>query len=1475
MFFYSSCLILAILLLLQVDTVQTFFARKVVELVSEKSGHVISIEKVEVSWLDHASLRNVLIEDLHGDTLIYARQLEVDYRVWNLIRGDFFDLQEVLASDIYLNLIKYDVDSKLNLTEFINSLKGEQSAEKVGKAIRLEQIDIGNFNFKLDDKSKEPKSDRVDFSHMDFQIPAIGVNQLTLELDTISGNITQLIGKEQRSGFDVRHLATSFRLTGQSLSLDDLDFKTPSSTISDSLEFFFNGLDDLAYFVDSVSFVMHLDNSRISNADIQLITGLNQLKSDLLIDGVFWGTVGDFNIEDARIGLGENTFFEGGVSCFGLPDVKQAFILADITKSQLLPADLEPYIGAVSENLKRMGKIRFNGSFAGFLKDFVARGDFYTDQGSIHTDINLKIPADPSNMSYIGNLELREVNIGSFLKNNIVQKINLKSTIKGKGIKRENADFDMNASMYNSVLNGYSYDSVKVNGHFSNNFFEGTLAVVDENCQVTGKGQIDLRSSIEKIDLDLYVQKLYADRLNLSESELFASGHINLQLADLDLNSFQSSLAIDSGLLMLGEKELVFDSVRFSAALEDNIRVFDYQMPGLKFDVRGAFNVSDVIKDIPKMISNYSNRLNFSEDTVLYIGSEANYNLILKAKIDNVSSYLDSLNLPVTFFGNTFIEASFRQSKNANLSFFASTDSIKIGRGSIANPTVEINGAIDESSTSTLTNFIFTSSKQQVLGMPYTQDLLVEGVWLDNEIEFSSTLEQPATESNLRLESVVHLYQDSITLRMDPSDIEILDDTWKFNPSNQIVFKADQTSITNLEIYDSSESIRVNGIYARTIPTEISLIVEDLNMNKANLFTNSRIGGFLNGSFKLFRESESEPFKYEGGFLLKNLMYDEVLLGDVTGTSNWNPTRQAIDTDVKVQRENFRSIQAKGTYYPSRETEQLDFNVDFDQADLELVKPFIEKNFSNVGGTANGSLKITGETKAPVIVGNCSISDGSVTIDYLNTSYTFDGRVNFNPSTISFTDFNFTDRKGSTANLSGIVRHKGFSNFLTDVRIRSNNFEFLNTTSLENNLYYGSAYGTGTVDITGPLTDLKIKADIRTEADTRFFVPISESTNIIQEDYIEFVDLRDTTVQIVDEKKGIRGLTLDFDIEVTPEAYCELIFDIKTGDIIRGRGRGNIKLSLNSDGEFNMFGPLEITEGAYNFTIPNLINKEFQVVPGSRITWYGSPYNATLDIEATYLQRASLEELKNPENQIEANLSDKIPFLVVLILDGGMFAPEITFDIRFQNPSDGTAENEAELELITGNASNNTNNEELRRQVISLLFLKRFSPRESFSLGGGSGTIGSSVSEFLSSQVSYLVSQIDENLEVEVNLAELNQEAFNTFQLRFAYTFLDGRLKVTRGGSFGNQQDQNGNVLNDIVGDWSVEYSLTKDGRLRAKVFRNSNQRLITVNGQQSQETGVSLRFVQSFNDLTDLLTFQRQEAIRRKEEEGTTSNLN
>jgi len=454
---------------------------------------------------------------------------------------------------------------------------------------------------------------------------------------------------------------------------------------------------------------------------------------------------------------------------------------------------------------------------------------------------------------------------------------------------------------------------------------------------------------------------------------------------------------------------------------------------------------------------------------------------------------------------------------------------------------------------------------------------------------------------------------------------------------------------------------------------------------------------------------------------------------------------------------------------------------------------------------------------------------------------------------------------GDRANFQGNITHRYFKEINTDLHIDATNFQFLNTTASDNPLYYGSAVASGDIYVTGPLNDLLLKVKARTEKGTNFHIPLDGGESFEQAEFISFVDLSDTTRNETTNKSNESdfGLTLDFDLEVTNDAYTELIFDIRSGDIIRGRGSGNLNLLLDKNGNFELYGPLTISEGAYNFTVPGFINKEFTIQEGGTITWYGDPYAAEMALTATYRQQASFAGLLGEQDQQDAVTSQRYPVLVILNLDGEMLSPNISFDIQVEESASQPQETTRLLAQIRND------DQQLKRQVVSLLFFKKFSPLESsFVGGGGSTSIGESVSEYLTNQISYLASQLDENLEVEVDLTDLDREGFETFQLRLAYTFMDGRLRVSRGGDFTSAASQNNSLVNDIIGDWSVEYMLTKDGKLRAKMFSRSNQSFSGQDNTQNVETGLSLRYITSFNNFKDLMGKTRAKAIQRREDE-------
>ena len=172
--------------------------------------------------------------------------------------------------------------------------------------------------------------------------------------------------------------------------------------------------------------------------------------------------------------------------------------------------------------------------------------------------------------------------------------------------------------------------------------------------------------------------------------------------------------------------------------------------------------------------------------------------------------------------------------------------------------------------------------------------------------------------------------------------------------------------------------------------------------------------------------------------------------------------------------------------------------------------------------------------------------------------------------------------------------------------------------------------------------------------------------------------------------------------------------------------------------------------------------------------------------------------------------------------------------------ADNTVTQTINLDIEFAAFKNKLDEQELYRQVFSLIVLRKFSPPESFNT---SGSVVNSVSELLSNQLSYWMSQVDQNLEIDVDLNVMDDDAFNTFQLRASYTLFNGRLRLTGDGTYNNSSSSPKQANpSTIAGDWTVDYMLTADGKLRVKMFSRTNVNTIlsSVNNQNTLTTGAS-----------------------------------
>lgn len=1471
-FFYFTVFLSSVWLVLQTSFVQNYLIDKATVWITEKTGHSVEINRIRIRWFDEVSIRGFLLKDYKDSTLVDAKLLQVDYDLIRLIQTKELSLEEIYLENGSFNLINYADTADTNLNVFLERVRAltfDSTAVDTteAKPLFLRRIMVENFRFSMHDRTKPRAPSGPDFSQIDLLIKLSEVENISLKPDSISLHLVHFMGADPRNGLHVSELGMKVGFTDSLLILDDLRVRTPYSSFGDSLALSYPSASALSSFADSVSFFVRVRDAKLGVQDFRFLAGSDALKDDVLLNVTLSGMLDDIRLRGLSVESGRS-FMNGDASLHGLPDIEETFVDLNIRQSGFYSQDLKKYGGNDQPMLDQLERLDVVMTFAGFLNDFSTKATVNTALGGVYADMNVTMPKDKEQTSYTGHLEFRKLDVGRLIGDTaLLQKVNLKGRLIGKGISRETATFITDFSATDVGVKGYDYDSLAFKGFLATSHFYGHFSIDDPNCKISGRTNVDLRKSPEKLSLNAQIDTLFTRRLKLTEQDMFLRTKINWQQKHLNPDSIDGTLKVTDTFFQLDSvKKISLAKIDVNTHLTEEGRKLHMEIPGVILDLDGKYTFDGLVKFVAKETSDvmgYFQLADYHKEPPAEV-----LDAKLKVTFGDLKPYMDfaAPELFISMGATLEVGMEQRAQSDAIFSIYWHSDSIVYDKAVFYENVADIYTSVSPDSGDILASILITSEKQKWDAVPHSEKFQLEGVWLNNTLDFNLFVSQPDTGTKVKLANRVIVSPDSIDLFFKPSELTAVGQTWTFDPANHITFSNRGLSFKSLALISGSKRASLSGLLSETENSSVNFVARNIDLLQFNSVLGYPIEGILEADVSIFKELGS-PIQFEGDFNLYSFIYQDNLVGNVRGRTFYDLDKKGINAWLSVERENVKTITASGYFYPER-TEQLDFDVVFDRADFKMLEVVTTGNLSKLSGTASGKMKISGAANAPLITGHCEIQDAGFKVDYLGTYYEMVGTIQFRPERIELHKFILRDFDGDIATLEGDIRHKNFDDIITNLQINAKNFSFLSTTSLDNDLFYGSAVASGDISVTGPISDLLLKVNVRTEKGTKFYIPLTDTDSYEQAEFMTFVNFSDTTrteEEIVAAVEQSFGLTIDFDLEVTQDAYCELIFDIKTGDIIRGRGNGNLKMRLDKNGNFELFGPLTLTEGAYNFTVPNFINKEFQVVPGSTINWYGDPVAGAMDLQATYLQRASFGDYRtnDPENPT-AEEEQKQPILVVLNLSGAMLTPNLDFDIRLHDSVTPTGYMTQILSEIRADE------QKLKQQAVSLMFFKRFSPsgQSIVSAGGNSGSIGSSVSEFLTNQISYLAGQLDENLEVEVDISDMDQEGFETFQLRLAYTFMDGRLKVSRGGDFMSATTQTTNV-SDIIGDWSVEYMLTKDGKLRAKMFSQSNQNIIATSTQGNMETGLSLKYVTSFNAFKDLLTRTRNEAIQRKEEEA------
>lgn len=1425
-------------LLLLWAPVQTRVVGWLSEKASEELGADVRIGHVSISLRGHLVFKDLFLADLDGDTLISAGTLRLkSLRVNTGKRVASLGLVELEHGRFALRTPHGQ--AKSNLTLLLDRLgPGDSTSTGEDWTFRCKRFNIAELHFSYHDENTERIPFGVDLGHVDVSHAHIAGRSLQVIGDSIMAELHrfQLV---EHGGLVVDELRGNTTVSGQGIHITDLHLRTQRSSAQGTLDFLSRSWADYNDFNNQVVIRADLDTALVDLADIALFAPqLEGISYPLHLSGQVRGTVAELKGRNMHIDFGEASHFSGNGELSGLPDIANTFMVFDIDQLRTGPSDLAriplppftsgQYLDPPSE-VEQLGDIDFRGNFTGFLRAFTAYGRTITRLGTVNTDVSYERDTISNIFSIAGRVVTSGFDLGPLAGSSTLGPIavNLRLNAKGRSFNDLRADLEGTCPLL--TINGRTITGITTNGRLERNLFNGELTTTDENLKLHFKGLADLRGRWPQVDFTAELEHMDLRALGFVESPGYNSLKMDIRAAGrFSPDSLLGSLVARDISYCVGAEDHELGDVILRSGRESGVNIVELNADFAKARVEGAFQPTY----LPELITNtvYSvfpalgNEVDYHQATQQFDFTVVTGNAEAVLKL-----FVPQLRVaPGAVIKGGMDSRAFDIGLSANIPWLTygtvRVDSLEL----ITEKTLDVLAFSARSTRQVYKDSIWFSSGE-VRGIAYQDEVELNCGWLGSS---------NGTHGNLDLRGQVRGLR-KMDLELLPSTLHFGRGDWINPKSAYFAIDSSEITIDSLVLLNGVQRLAVDGTLSRDRAKPIDFALDHVDLaNLAPLFQGPSITGAISGHGKLF-DVYGTPF-LSSALEADSVRVEDKPVGNIRFQADWAEGTGSVDLNGELTRGHLKALDFIGRMEP-KNNNKLDLDLVFDQFDLTFIDPYLPEGISDIQGLVTGTVAVSGTLGHPLVNGVVDLKDAGLRIDYLNTLYRFSNEVRIAPDMFALDLVTVRDELGNTGKVGGTILHNGLRDWNFNVWGTVTNLMVLNTTEKDNALYYGQAYATGDVEVSGSAGALEITVDAATAPGTDIHFPVGGSVEVADVGFVRFLsaDSMENEEPLID----LTGITLNIKAAVTPDARFELIFDPTIGDIMAGRGRGDLEMSVSQTGQFAMRGRVEVTEGDYLFTLRNVVNKKFDVAPGGSITWYGDPLDAQLDLQAQYRVRASLYDIMFEKNDA---YKKRVPVDVVMRLRDNLMNPEIEFDVRMPSVDDN---------IRTQVQSVLSTEQERNRQVFSLIVLNRFVQPQSMAGSGspsaGGNVVGTTGSELLSNQVSNWLSKLSDDFDLGVNYRPGNNITQDELEVAMSTQLFNERLLLSTnvGVSYGAQSTSNNGGL---IGDFQLEYLLTPEGRLRAKAFSVSNDRNLNRSDQAPTTQGAGVAYREEFATLEE-----------------------
>jgi len=1280
---------------------------------------------------------------------------------------------------------------------------------------------------------------------------------------------------QEGSGFNINQFNIEALVNNQRMEFTNLNLKANNNSLAgkvivtyDDLNSFMNepgdasldaSLQDIYVNIsDFYSFQPDLKN----NEYIKALAG-SPIRGNLNVNG----KIDNLNLNPLNIRW-KNTSISGSGSIVNAQDPEKLSFNLPNVRLNSTRADLTEFINEADLGVKLPEKLSLQGSFSGNSTKIKTNANLTTTDGDIFVDGNFEMGDQ-----IVFDAEVRgdSISLGSLLQNEALGDIQLDIDLSGSGSSVSDLSASLDTKISSFTYNGYEFRDIDITGELENGKGPVNLTYQDTNLDMEAQLGVSLDSVSPRFDFNVYMDGVDLEAIGVTQRNIKTGFELEGWFEG-NATDFELQAEIIDGVAVYNNKTYLLGKFDASAFVREDTTAVNIDNRMIDLSLQSNADPTGLSAAINRHFKRYITE-NYQEDSITNP-----VNLMIDAKIRQAPILNEVILVNLEELDTVAINLDFRESErrlDASISvpfvnyYSSEVDSLRLEMRSDPKD-LNFEFAFNELNAGPL------AIKKTVIGGDVINSKL--------NLDFLSIYEE---KEIVHVKSEINFQGDTLKLHLEPQDLILNGNPWQIDSGNQISFDTGYLDFQNFRLFRNDQEMSLRNDTPGIEKEHLSLDFKNFKL--------AAILNYLNPEEKLAQGQINGNFVYEEPFgesgILADMEINQLnMLGvDLSTLSIKGQSAGFSQYDFEMALKGGEiDLDLTGSYVAAEPSATLDMQLDLNNFQMSALEGFSQGMIKDGDGSFSGNISLNGTVLEPVYEGELEFSSAKFNVAMLNENFEFPNEtLSLDNQGIYFDNFNIEDANDNSIVVNGKVITENLLNPGFDLDVQADGFRLLNSTKEDNDLFYGTAVvdvdGTVKGDLTLPVVDMNI--DIKESTDFTYVVAETELQMQERDGIVIFVNKENPEAilsQTEEESYVLSGYDIFMKIGVDEGATFSIIINEETGDKFQVQGEGDLLFNMYPNGRMALTGVYNVNDGFYEMSLYNLVKRRFELADGSRVSWAGDPFDAQLDVSAIYQVETSASSLMAAQTTALDNGSEKfkqeIPFLVYLNVDGELMQPKISFGLDMPESERGVAGGE-----VYGRVQSlNSQEQELNKQVFSLLVLNRFFP-EGSNTGAGGGTMAvarDNLNSALSDQLNMLSSRLVGESGVQLNF---NVDSFTDYQgeggpqdrtqldISAQKAFLDDRLVVEVGSAVDIQGgNQPGQEASPAIGNVGISYLLDPNGVWRIKGFSRSQYENV-IDGQLVV-SGIALIFTKEFNEFKNMFEKAVLEKVQNKEKENEKS---